>query len=477
MNREESAFVGLTPRAFHQTSSRWTSSNRLNDVDSRRPKRASTALRMQIPLTRDTENGTVKRVVVTGMGLVSCFGTDPDEYYDALLAGKSGVRKISEFDVEGWSTNFAAHIDKSSIGAENFMEPKLIRRTDPFISYALVAGKKALADAQLEIGSEALEALNKARCGVLCGSGMGGLDIYATGVEKLLMKGYKKMSPFFIPYAITNMASAMLGMDSGFLGPNYSVSTACATGNFMINNAAMHIRRGECDLCLAGGTEAAIVPVGVGGFIACRALSSRVDAPTEASRPWDQGRDGFVMGEGAGLLVLESLEHALARGAPIIAEYLGGSQSCDAHHITEPRQDGKGVRLCIERALSDAGVAKERVNYINAHATSTPAGDMAEFKAVRSVFDGDVSRMKMNGTKSMIGHALGAAGALEAIATIKAIQTGKVHPTINIHNLEPEVDIDIVPNTMQEHDIDVGISNSFGFGGHNATVVFGKYDH
>lgn len=260
------------------------------------------------------------------------------------------------------------------------------------------------------------------------------------------------------------------------MGPNYSVSTACATGNFMINNAAMHIRRGDCDLCLAGGSEAAIVPIGLGGFIACRALSSRTDAPTEASRPWDKNRDGFVMGEGAGLICLESLEHALNRGAPILAEYLGGAQSCDAHHITEPRQDGSGVQICINRALEDAGIQKEHVQYINAHATSTPAGDLAEFRAVRGVFDGDVSGMKMNATKSMIGHALGAAGGLEAVATVKAIETGKLHPTVNVSEKEPEVDIDIVANKMQEMDVHVGISNSFGFGGHNSTVVFAKYE-
>lgn len=260
------------------------------------------------------------------------------------------------------------------------------------------------------------------------------------------------------------------------MGPNYSVSTACATGNFMINNAAIHIRRGDCDLCLAGGSEAAIVPIGLGGFIACRALSSRKDDPQAASRPWDRQRDGFVMGEGAGLIVLESLEHALERGAPILAEYFGGAQSCDAHHITEPRQDGSGVQHCIMDALADAGVSKTDVDYINAHATSTPAGDLAEFRAVRGIFDGDVSKIRMNATKSMIGHALGAAGGLEAVATVKAIQTGKIHPTINVSDLEPEVDIDIVQGVMQERDIHVGISNSFGFGGHNSTVVFGKYE-
>lgn len=260
------------------------------------------------------------------------------------------------------------------------------------------------------------------------------------------------------------------------MGPNYSVSTACATGNFMINNAAMHLRTGDCDICLAGGSEAAIGPVGLGGFIACRALSTRNEEPEKASRPWDKQRDGFVLGEGAGMLVMETLEHALNRGAPIVCEYLGGAQSCDAHHITEPRQDGEGVRQCISNALRDSGITKDQVQYINAHATSTPAGDMAEFRAVRSIFEGDVKNLKMNATKSLIGHGLGAAGGLEAIATIKAIETGKIHPTINVTDLEPEVDIDIVRDTMQEVDVNVGISNSFGFGGHNSTVVFAKYE-
>jgi 3-oxoacyl-[acyl-carrier-protein] synthase II len=395
-----------------------------------------------------------------------------DEYYDCLLAGKSGVRQVTSFATEGWATTIAAEVDRTTLDTGDYVSAKLKRRLDPFLTYAMVASKSALGNAGLAVGSAEMDALDKQRCGVLCGSGMGGLDIYSQGVTKLNSAGVSRMSPFFIPYAITNMAGSLVAIDTGFMGPNYSISTACATGNFAINNAAEHIRRGDCDLCLAGGSEAAIVPVGLGGFIACRALSGNNADPTGASRPWDKTRDGFVMGEGAGMLVLESLEHAMARGAPILAEYLGGAQSCDAHHMTEPRQDGSGVRLCIEKALNEAGVAKERVNYINAHATSTPAGDLAEFRAVRSVFDGDVSHMKMNGTKSMIGHALGAAGGLEAVALIKAIETGKVHPTINVHDLEPEVDIDIVANVMQEHKIDVGISNSFGFGGHNSTVVF-----
>eukprot|EP00177_Eucheuma_denticulatum_P001609 GFKZ01002884.1.p1 GENE.GFKZ01002884.1~~GFKZ01002884.1.p1 ORF type:complete len:481 (+),score=59.50 GFKZ01002884.1:119-1561(+) len=478
--------MGISTPSFVLSPSLTKGPQRLRDLDSfvtpvdsriREVHSATTraAVRMTA-FTRETSQGTVKRVVVTGTGVVSCFGCDSNKFYDSLLNGESGVRKIKAFDVDGWSTDFAAWIDPETVETDNYVSPKLLRRLDPFLTYALVSAKKCLEDAGLSIGSEAFENLDKTRSGVLCGSGMGGLEIYSEGVEKLLTKGHKRMSPFFIPYAITNMASALIGMDTGFMGPNYSVSTACATGNFMINNAAMHIRRGDCDICLAGGTEAAVVPIGVGGFIACRALSSRKDSPTTASRPWDKNRDGFVMGEGAGILCLESLEHALNRGAPILAEYLGGAQSCDAHHITEPRQDGSGVRVCINNALEDAGVHKEQVEYINAHATSTPAGDLAEFRAVRSVFDGDVGHVKMNATKSMIGHALGAAGGLEAVATVKAIETGKIHPTVNVTDIEQEVDIDIVPHVMQEAEIGVGISNSFGFGGHNSTVVFGKYD-
>uniref|UniRef100_A0A7S1ETK1 3-oxoacyl-[acyl-carrier-protein] synthase I, chloroplastic n=1 Tax=Timspurckia oligopyrenoides TaxID=708627 RepID=A0A7S1ETK1_9RHOD len=436
----------------------------------------STSHVLSMGLTRkDGKGNEKKRIVVTGMGVVSCFGSDVDVFYDKLLAGTSGVREVEAFDTEGWATRIAAEIPKDLIDPTGYVSLKNIRRLDPFLMYTLVSGKKALENAGLGMDTDAFKALEKTKCGVLIGSGMGGLNIYAQGVEKLLAKGPKGMSPFFIPYSITNMGSALLAIDVGFMGPNYSISTACATGNYAINNAAIHMQRGEADLMVVGGVEAAIVPVGLGGFIACRALSSRNDEPTKASRPWDKNRDGFVMGEGSGVLVLETLEHAKERGANIIAEYFGGAQDCDAHHMTEPRQDGAGVRMCIENALSDAGVSVSDVNYINAHATSTPAGDMAEFRAVRSVFKGDVSNLKMNGTKSMIGHGLGAAGGLEAVATVKAVATGKLHPTINVENPESEVDIDIVPNVMQEHEVNVAISNSFGFGGHNSTVVFGKF--
>ncbi|KHN25892.1 3-oxoacyl-[acyl-carrier-protein] synthase I, chloroplastic [Glycine soja] len=316
--------------------------------------------------------------------------------------------------------------------------------------------------------------IDKERAGVLVGSGMGGLTVFSDGVQALIEKGHRKITPFFIPYAITNMGSALLGIDLGFMGPNYSISTACATSNYCFYAAANHIRRGEADLMIAGGTEAAIIPIGLGGFVACRALSQRNDDPKTASRPWDKDRDGFVMGEGAGVLVMESLEHAMKRGAPIIAEYLGGAVNCDAYHMTDPRSDGLGVSTCIQSSLEDAGVSPEEVNYINAHATSTLAGDLAEINAIKKVFK-DTSGIKINATKSMIGHCLGAAGGLEAIATVKAITTGWLHPTINQFNPEPAVDFDTVANVKQQHEINVAISNSFGFGGHNSVVAFSAF--
>lgn len=302
------------------------------------------------------------------------------------------------------------------------------------------------------------------------------MRVFFEGSKTIIEKGYSRVTPFFVPYIITNIGGALLAMDAGFMGPNYSISTACATGNYSIINAANHIRLGHADVMVAGGSEDALLPLGVAGFIACKALSQRNEDPTKASRPWDQDRDGFVMGSGAGVLVLESLEHALARGAHIYAEYLGGGISCDAYHITDPRVDGEGVALSIENALEDAGISKDRVNYINAHATSTPAGDMAEYNAVQKVFGKDMSHIKMNATKSMIGHCLGAAGGIEAIATIKAIETGMIHPTINLDNPSEGVSTAIVPTVATKHEIDVALSNSFGFGGHNASIAFTAYN-
>lgn len=308
-----------------------------------------------------------KRVVITGMGLVSVFGNDVDTFYEKLLEGQSGISLIDRFDASSYSVRFGGQIRDFS--AKGYIDGKNDRRLDDCWRYCIVSGKKALESANL--GEENLDKLDKTRVGVLVGTGMGGLTVFSDGVEALVQKGYKRITPFFIPYSITNMGSALLAIDTGLMGPNYSISTACATANYCFFAAANHIRRGEADIMVAGGTEAAIVPVGVGGFIACRALSNRNDDPQTASRPWDKERDGFVMGEGAGVLVMESLEHAMKRGAPIIAEYLGGGVTCDAHHMTDPRSDGLGVSTCITKALEDSGVSPEEVNYINCHATST----------------------------------------------------------------------------------------------------------
>ncbi|KAL6349433.1 hypothetical protein AAG906_034090 [Vitis piasezkii] len=405
-----------------------------------------------------------KRIVITGMGLVSVFGSDIDTFYDKLLQGVSGISLIDRFDASNFSVRFGGQIrDFSSKG---YIDGKMI-------GVLMIAGGT----------------MDRSRIGVLVGSGMGGLTAFSNGVEALIQKGYKKITPFFIPYSITNMGSALLAIDTGLMGPNYSISTACATANYCFYAAANHIRRGEADIMVAGGTEAAIMATGVGGFIACRALSQRNEDPQKASRPWDKDRDGFVMGEGSGVLIMESLEHAMKRGANIIAEYLGGAITCDAHHMTDPRSDGLGVSSCIAKSLEDAGVSPEEVNYVNAHATSTLAGDLAEVNAIKKVFK-DTSEIKMNGTKSMIGHGLGAAGGLEAIATIKAITTGWIHPTINQYNLEPDVTIDTVPNVKKSMKfmlvcamcvcvclhVHVCISNSFGFGGHNSVVVFAPFN-
>lgn len=410
-----------------------------------------------------------KRIVVTGMGIVSCFGNDIDIFYQSLLAGKSGIKTITEFPCEDYPTRIAGSI--TNFETADYMDKKQARRVDKSIAYTMVAGKKALEHAGLK--GEQFDRLPKDRCGILIGSGMGGMEVYADGVQSLLEKGQRKVSPFFIPYTLTNMSGAMLGIDLGFMGPNYSISTACATSNYSIISAAHHIRKGDAEVMLTGGVEAAILPIGLAGFCACKALSQRNDAPEKASRPWDQGRDGFVMGEGCGVLVLESLEHALARGATILAEYLGGGLSCDAYHLTDPRADGEGVAACIRYALEDAGIGAEEINYINAHATSTPVGDMAEVRALKKVFKNPAAIM-MNSTKSMIGHLLGAAGGVEAIATIKGIIDHQIHPTINLEHPEPDLEFN-VPTKAETYRVNKAMSNSFGFGGHNASVIFSPY--
>jgi 3-oxoacyl-[acyl-carrier-protein] synthase II len=410
-----------------------------------------------------------KRIVITGMGVVSCFGNDVDKFYQNLLEGRSGARAITEFPCEDFPTRFAASITGFDPG--EYMDKKQARRVDKAIAYTVVSGKKALEHAGLT--GDVFEKLKKERCGILIGSGMGGMSVFTDGVQTLLEKGQRRVSPFFVPYILTNMCGAILGMDLGFMGPNYSISTACATANYSIISAARHIQEGDADLMLAGGVEAAIIPMGMAGFCSCKALSQRNDEPQKASRPWDRGRDGFVMGEGAGVLVLETLEHAQARGATILAEYLGGGLSCDAYHLTEPRPDGEGIALCIQHALADTSLKPEQINYINAHATSTPVGDMAEIRALKKIFS-DPSKIYMNSTKSMIGHLLGGAGAVEAIATVQAILQHVVHPTINLEDPEPDLDFH-VSTQAESLKITYAMSNSFGFGGHNASIILAPY--
>ncbi|KAF5822532.1 putative beta-ketoacyl-[acyl-carrier-protein] synthase I [Helianthus annuus] len=416
------------------------------------------------------EKDAKKRVVITGMGVVSVFGNDVDTFYQRLLAGESGITSIDRFDVSEFPTRFGAQI--RGFDSNGYISGKHDRRLDDCQRYCIVAGKKALEDAAL--GGDELSKIDKERAGVLVGTAMGGLTAFSDGLVTLMERGFKKVTPFLSQYILPSMGPAFLAIDLGFTGPTYSISTACATSNYCFCAAANHIREGVADLMIAGGVEASLQPISFAGFGACNALSRRNNDPRTASRPWDHDRDGFVLGEGAGVLVMESLEHAMKRDAPILAEYLGGAINCDAYHTTNPRPDGLEVTSCIQSGLMNAGVSVEEVNYINAHATSTRAGDLAEIKALKNVFK-NRSVIKMNATKSMIGHSLAASGGMEAIATIKAIQTGWLHPTINQFNLDPEIDFDTVANHKQHHEINVAISNSFGFGGHNSVVAFSAF--
>ncbi len=411
-----------------------------------------------------------RRIVVTGLGVISALGHDVEEFYQNLLNGKSGIAPIDSFPCADFSTRFAGSV--KNFNPEDYMEKKQARRVDNAIAFGVAASKNALKYAGLT--EEVLNCLDKTKIGVILGSGMGGMQVYADGVQTLHEKGPARLTPFFVPYILPNMPGALVAIEYGFMGPNYPISTACASANNSIIAAADHIFRGDTDLMIAGGTEAAILPIGLAGFCACKALSQRNDDPARASRPWDKNRDGFVLGEGSGVLILEELEHAKKRGAKILAEYLGGGISCDAHHMTEPRQDGGGVALCVKRALENARIAPEDVNYINAHATSTPAGDMAEISALLKVFK-EPGKISINSTKSMLGHLLGAAGGVEGVATVKAIMEGMVHPTINLENPEEGL-LFHAPIKAEPLKIKAALSNSFGFGGHNATLVFAPFE-
>lgn len=410
-----------------------------------------------------------RRVVVTGMGVISPVGKSVVEFWDSIRNGRSGTGLLSRFNTEKYNCRVSAEVKE--FNPEPIIEPKEVGKTDMFCQYAIVASVEAIDSSGLN-----LESIDRDRAGVIIGSGIGGIQTLETQKEILDTKGPRRISPFLIPMLIVNMASGLVSIRFGFRGPNTSVVTACATGNHSIGDAMRLIQRDEADVMLAGGTEAALTPLGFGGFCALRALTGHNDTPESASRPFDKTRDGFVMGEGAGVVVLEELEHAKKRGAVILAELAGYGMSGDAHHITMPDPEGKGQKLAMNRALDDAHIGLDGLDYINAHGTSTPYNDKFETLAIKSLFGERAGKIPISSTKSMTGHLLGAAGAVEFIACAKAIQDGVIPPTINYHEPDPECDLDYVPNEARSAPIRTAMSNSFGFGGHNAVLVLKKFE-
>ncbi|MEF2965263.1 beta-ketoacyl-ACP synthase II [Paenibacillus sp. M1] len=407
------------------------------------------------------------RVVVTGMGAVTALGKDLDTFWSNLTQGKSGVSAIESFDVSEYPTQIAASV--KDFNPENYMDRKEARKMDRFVQFAVAAATSALKDSGLNIAEQA----DPERVGVMIGSGIGGLGTWEDQHNVLLQKGPKRVSPFFIPMMIANMASGHVSILFGAKGPNSTAVTACATGTHSIGDSYKLIQRGDADVMICGGAEATIRPTGLAGFCAMRAMSTRNDEPEKASRPFDAERDGFVMGEGSGILILESLEHAQKRGAKIYAEVIGYGLSGDAHHMTEP--DPNGPERCMKMALRDAGIDPGEVDYINAHGTSTPVGDRSETIAIKNAFGEHAYKLAVSSTKSMTGHLLGAAGGVEAVICGLTLKNGVIPPTINLEHPDPECDLDYVPNVAREANVQVTMSNSFGFGGHNATIILKKF--
>jgi 3-oxoacyl-[acyl-carrier-protein] synthase II len=406
-----------------------------------------------------------RRVVITGLGIVSPVGVGVTEAWQAVVAGKSGIGRISRFDPSPYSSQIAGEV--SGFDPTQYISPKEVRRFDKFIHYGIAAAVEAIRDAGLDFDRERREMV-----GVCIGSGIGGLPMIEETHDAVLAGGPRKISPFFVPGSIINLISGQLSIMYGLKGPNIAVVTACTTANHCIGEAGRHIEYGDVDVMIAGGAESCVSPLGVGGFCAARALSLRNDDPAAASRPWDRDRDGFVLGEGAGVVVLEEYEHAKARGARIYCELAGYGLSADAHHITAPCEDGEGADRCMTSALRNAGLNHDQVDYINAHGTSTPLGDIAETVAVKRCFGGHARAIAVSSTKSMTGHLLGAAGGVEAVFSVLALRDQVAPPTINLVNQDPECDLDYVPNTARQMKIGVVLSNSFGFGGTNGTLVF-----
>ncbi|ANF96485.1 beta-ketoacyl-[acyl-carrier-protein] synthase II [Paenibacillus bovis] len=408
------------------------------------------------------------RVVITGLGVMTALGKDKDTFWNNLMAGKSGITPIEGFDVSDYPTKIAAQVH--DFNPEEYMERKEARKLDRFVQFAVAATAEALKDSKLNVREDA----DPERVGVIIGSGIGGLGTFEDQHSILLEKGPKRISPFFIPMMIANMASGHVSIVHGAKGPNVAPVTACASGSHAIGDAFKFIQSGEADVMITGGAEATIRPTGLAGFCSMRAMSTRNDDPASASRPFDTGRDGFVMGEGSGILILESLEHAQKRGAHIYAEVIGYGLSADAFHMTEPDPDGPA--RCMKMAIRTAGIQPEDIDYINAHGTSTPVGDKSETRAIKMALGEHAAKIAVSSTKSMTGHLLGAAGGVEALICALSLQNQIIAPTINLHDQDPECDLDYVPNEPRQANLNVVMSNSFGFGGHNASIILKKFE-
>ncbi|MEW6054415.1 MAG: beta-ketoacyl-ACP synthase II [Nitrospirota bacterium] len=409
-----------------------------------------------------------KRVVITGVGMITPLGIGVEESWKGLVDGNPGIRRITQFDASAFPTQIAGEVQ--NFNPEDYIELKEIKKMDRFIHFALAAAEMAVKDAGFSVTGQ-----NADRVGVIVGSGIGGLHAIEHYHSVLLEKGPRKITPFFIPMLVVNLAAGQISIRFGAKGPNSAVATACATGSHAIGDAFKIIQRGDADAVIAGGTEAVITPLGIGGFNAMKALSTRNDAPEKASRPFDIARDGFVMGEGAGIVILESFENAMDRGAKIYAEIVGYGMTADAYHITAPAPGGEGAARCMAMALNDGGVSASEVGYINAHGTSTKFGDELETSAIKTVFGDYAYKLTVSSTKSMIGHLLGAAGGVEGVISILAVHHDIVPPTINLDNPDPECDLDYVPHEARRMTVDYALTNSFGFGGTNACLLFKKF--
>lgn len=410
----------------------------------------------------------MRRVVITGMGAVTPLGHTIDEYWDGLKNGRSGIRVLEEYKEKGFPSHIGGSIQNLETGS--LFTPMELKRFDKFIVYGLAAASYAWDHSGLD-----KDKIDPKRTGALVGSGIGGLNIFMEQHEKYLEKGYKAVSPFFIPMLISNMLSGQIANRYGLMGPNFCIASACATSNHSVGTAYRFIQHGEVDIVFAGGAEGAITGMGLSGFINMKAVSRRNDAPEKASRPFDKDRDGFVMADGAGVVILEELEHAKKRGARIYAEVIGMGMSDDAYHMAAPHPEGSGALLAMQIAMKDAKVNPEDIDYVNMHGTSTPVGDIAETKAIHKAFGESAKKLTVSSTKSMVGHMLGAAGGVELIATMKTMEESLIAPTINVENQDPECDLDVVPNVAREKNVDIAMSNSFGFGGHNGVIIVKKY--